>query len=117
MTAAQNSVITNLAQGPGKGALRPQLAGGSRVTAKRYYTIDFGTHYPVGGADISSIFDEFNDVFQITCSPVSGRFVIPDYTNQTLLLYTAIGTAASDDTDQSSITDIRLTVEGYPKSV
>lgn len=117
MTAAQNSVITNLADGPGKGALRPQLAGGSRVTAKRYYSIDFGTHYPVAGADISSVFNDFSQVLQVTCSTVSGRFLITDYTNKTLLLYTAIGTAASDDTDQSSITGIRLTVEGYPKSV
>ena len=91
--------------------------GGPRTVVERSYTIQPGTAYPVAGIDISTIFNDFatGGLLHIACPAfVPGRFVYIDYTNKTLMLYTAISTAASDNTDQSSIAAIRVKATGYP---
>jgi len=87
----------------------------------RAYTFDFDNSYPTGGEDISGIFNDFatGGLLQILTNgaqadATNGRFVKVDYTNKKLMLYTALGTQATDTSDQSAITGVRLIAIGYP---
>jgi hypothetical protein len=112
------ATITPTAESPGKGGKgAPIFWGGPRTIVARNYTVAWGTHYPVAGVDVSSIFNDFatGGLLQLIVPGfVAGRFVRVDYTAKTILLYTAVSTVAADDTDQSAIDTIRVTAIGYP---
>lgn len=114
MTAHDNSVVTALDPGPGAGGLgSPLFFGGGRVMRGRSFSVNFGTHYPVAGVDVSAFWEGFAEVKQIIPDSIDGFLIVPDYDNQKLILFKAIGTEQDDDTDQSGV-DANCIVVGYP---
>ncbi len=86
------TVLTQIAETPGRGSKRQLLVGGARPLVRRFYTVAFDSSYPTGGEDISSIFGDFKSVVQITTSDNLGttRSVI-DYSTQKIMLFTGVG--------------------------
>lgn len=110
------ATLTPLQTGVGRGSLGTMLHfSGPRVSTVRCYTFAFDNSYPTGGEDISGIFNDFTTVHQIIISPRFNKIITVDYSGKKLLLYTSLGTQAGDGTDQSAVTDVRLTAIGYPK--
>ncbi len=107
------ATITPVAESPGKGGKRRMFSGTPRPVVVRYYTFDFDSSYPTGGESISSIFDDFQLVLQITPEQRGSRIFAVDYSGKKLLLYTAVGTQGGSASDQSTITGVRLEVTGY----
>lgn len=103
--------ITSLNGGAAK---TRSYTGGAKPVTKRYYTVLFDSSYPTGGESISTIFDDFKEVLAVFTTGPGTRLASTDYTAdaEKLLLYTAVGTEASNGSDQSSIT-MRLEVVGY----
>lgn len=109
------ATLTALVTGVGEGAQGPPIFGGStRVQQIRSYTFDFDNSYPTGGESISAIWNDLRTVNQIFVSTIANRIPVVDYSGKKLKLYTALGTEASDTSDQSSITGVKLTAIGYP---
>ena len=107
--------ISQAAGTVGQAAKSPSLSGGAKPIIDRYYQIDFDSSYPTGGESISTIFDDFKEVLCITVEPRGSRLFEIDYTAdaEKIKLYTAVGTEATNASNQSTITDVRLRVSGY----
>ena len=104
--------VTNVNEGAVK---TRAYSGGSKPVVTRYYTVLFDSSYPTGGESIAStIGADFKSIHFINVQGPASRLYAVDYTAgaQKLLLYTALGTEASNASDQSSIT-VRLEVAGY----
>lgn len=114
MTAHDNSVVTSVAEAPGKGGRgAPIFWGGPRTVVARAYSVNFGTHYPVAGVDFSEAFDQFSTVIQVIAEPVDNYAVVADRDNGKVLLYTDLATPQVDDQDMSGV-DVNILVIGYP---
>jgi hypothetical protein len=90
------------------------LSFGGRVQARAGATFAFDNSYPTGGEDISALFNLFRSVSAVFVSGPATRLYEVDYTNKKLKLFTAIGTEATNASDQSSITGVRLLAVGNP---
>lgn len=112
-------VLSNAAAaGPGAARAVPVVALGARTAQTAVYDYNCGTdNYTVNGNDISSIWDDFDDVLYIgvsqmdTSTEADRREFTVDYSAKTLLIYTAFNTE-STATNQGVVT-VRLCVEGY----
>lgn len=105
------ATLTSLAATPGVAAKRPALGIGGTPKKFGVYTLAFDASYPTGGESISSIWNDFKTVEFIAVSGPGSRTYEVDYSGKKVLLYTAIGTEATDTSNQSTIT-VKLLVVG-----
>jgi hypothetical protein len=99
--------ITYTNDAPGRGGWGgPLRALGSGQRAAVLAVVQFDSSYPSpGGEDISELFNHFKrvDAVFVNNFPITGKLVQVDKTNKKLLVFTAIGTEATNATDQSTV--------------
>jgi len=89
------------------------MVGGSRVLVERTISVDFDSSYPTGGESISTPWNKFKSVVFVNVEPRGNRVFEVDYTAKKVKLFTALGTEAANESDQSSITGVRMRLVGY----
>lgn len=76
-------------------------------------TFDFDTSYPTGGELFTEVSGLFTTLLGVVFEQRTNRVVTYDYTNNKVLLQTALGTEAANASNQSSITGVRFIAWGY----
>jgi len=67
-------------------------------------TVLFDSSYPTGGEAVAASDFGLSSVDTLFVYPHASRIGVYDHTNQKILLYTALGTEATNASDQSTIT-------------
>lgn len=107
------ATLTAHAAAPGKASKVKVYGGGSRPVTMRLYQLDFDSSYPTGGESISDIWNDFTEVLAIFTEQRGARLFEVNYSTKKLLMYTAVGTEATNASNQSTITDVRLWAIGH----
>ena len=102
------ATLTNLATGASK---RPVYGVGAKPKKIGVYTLAFDLSYPTGGESIADVFNDFESVDHISISGSAARIWEVDYSTEKVLCYTAVGTEATNASNQSAYT-VKLRVTG-----